>query len=122
MPIKKRDNSFKAPKSELPEGTIKARKCIPFGQNGYIVETTPLKNNLDDRALKARYLRVTQGGHYLVLVTKTEKKGLIRMEEFLLTNQVQDSKQVDGTKKPTAEQGPGTGAPKSKQAAPTKKK
>lgn len=51
---------------------------------GYIVDTTPTKRKIDDRELKARFLRTTQDGQYLVLVVKSMKSRLIRSTEFVL--------------------------------------
>lgn len=62
IPIKRLDGKFKAPNDILPCTKMNGRDFLPFGQQGqgYVVETRPLKKKLQERALKARYLRGTQ--------------------------------------------------------------
>lgn len=68
MSIKHKDGKVKAPNNIMPGVKTKVDNFIPFGQIGYIVDTTSAKRKLHNRALKARYLRKTQDDQYLVLV------------------------------------------------------
>eukprot|EP00173_Palmaria_palmata_P000801 Plantae.Rhodophyta-Palmaria_palmata.ctg14030.p1 GENE.Plantae.Rhodophyta-Palmaria_palmata.ctg14030~~Plantae.Rhodophyta-Palmaria_palmata.ctg14030.p1 ORF type:complete len:177 (-),score=4.46 Plantae.Rhodophyta-Palmaria_palmata.ctg14030:290-820(-) len=72
-----------------------ADNFIFFGTTGYTMDTTPADRKLDSRALKARYLRTTQEGQYLVLVVNTKKTPLIRMAEFMLPSASSNRTETD---------------------------
>lgn len=63
---------------------------MPFGKHGYILDTTPEKRKLADRALPARYLRAPTSVQYLVIVRNSNSLRTIRPEEFFLRDQLHD--------------------------------
>lgn len=81
IPVKQTDGSYKSTNSKIPGKETSTRAFLPFGKHGYVVNTTSRKKKLDDRALKARYLRSTQSGQHLVLIDVTNKTRLIRQED-----------------------------------------
>lgn len=64
---------FRSPNKTMPGMRTKAVSFLPFGQGGYVVDTSPTKRELEGRTLKARYLRSTQEGQYVLLFTAVEK-------------------------------------------------
>lgn len=87
IPIKRNDGKFKAPQESIKLRTLKPDIFLPFGKEGLVIDATPMKKKLLDLALKARYLKCTQPGQYLVLLKDTDRTRLIRMEEFLLPSE-----------------------------------
>ena len=58
---------------------------LPFGQRGFVVDTTPNKPKLADRAIPVRYLRAPTPDQYLVLLGNGKSTRLVRPAEFILT-------------------------------------
>lgn len=63
---------------------------LPFGQHRYILDTTPKKKKLEDRALKTRYLRATSQTQYLLFLPENGTRRLVRSCEFLLEAQMSE--------------------------------
>ena len=87
LPIKRSSGHTASPNACIPGEPHSAKHLLPFGQSGYIVDTTPHKKKLEDRALRARYVRSISETQYLVLLPDSGKTRLIRNCEFLLEKQ-----------------------------------
>eukprot|EP00173_Palmaria_palmata_P001939 Plantae.Rhodophyta-Palmaria_palmata.ctg2169.p1 GENE.Plantae.Rhodophyta-Palmaria_palmata.ctg2169~~Plantae.Rhodophyta-Palmaria_palmata.ctg2169.p1 ORF type:complete len:124 (+),score=2.30 Plantae.Rhodophyta-Palmaria_palmata.ctg2169:736-1107(+) len=95
MPIKRINGKLKAPNDAFPNISFEDSRFLPFEQRGYVLDNTPQKPILNDRAIEARYLRRTQEKQYLVLIVATNKTRLVRQEKFILEGKpnVDDNKQ-----------------------------
>lgn len=59
-------------------------KILPFRQQGWIINTAQQKNNLEDRAAPAQYLRWVNKNNYQVYRRDTKKITTIRTCKFVL--------------------------------------
>lgn len=84
LPVKRNTGNSVPPNAQL-YADQNPKHLLPFGQRGYIVDTTPHKPKLQPRAIPARYLRALTPAQYLVLLPAVNKTRLIRPSEFIVT-------------------------------------
>lgn len=84
LPIKRNDGGTTIPNSEIKGEPQSAKHLLPFGKHGFVIDTTPKKKKLEDRAPKARYLRAISETQYLVLIPENGTTRLVRSCEFML--------------------------------------
>lgn len=84
IPVQRGNGRANSQNSGIAGEPSSAKHLLPFGQHGFIVDTTPNKKKLEDRALRACYLRAISETQYLVLITDNGTTRLIRSNEFFL--------------------------------------
>lgn len=85
LPMKRKTGNNNPPNATLYK-QLDPKHLLPFGQRGYIINTTPKKPKLQPRAIAARYLRAVTHAQYLVLLPSTNITRLIRPSEFIITS------------------------------------
>lgn len=87
LPLKRANGDFFSPNSAVPGQPTSPGHFPPFGQNRFVLGTTLNKSKLQDRVLKARYLRSSAAKQDLLWFPENGTKRLIRSEEFFLPAQ-----------------------------------
>lgn len=83
--IKLPEEKYRSPNAFIyPQAT--PTHFFPFGQRGHIIDTTPHKVKLRDRAIPARYLRAPTQAQYLVLLPQNNTTWPIRPAKFVLND------------------------------------
>lgn len=91
LPIKRLNGKWEAPNKE--SGRDKnPPKFLPYGKQGFMLDTTPKRPKLTARSLTARYRRALTSKQYKVLLVATNTLTTIRPEEFFIRDEYQLAK------------------------------